>query len=174
MGPGTQARVGMTSGCPAPHTAETLCRDLLVSEATDPIIGQEAAEDCAIPGTLWLQHRQGSPAFDTSASGFFLGSAPLSSQHPCTGPHAEQCGHHALVPRLRRPAAGLHGMPLLARTVLMGTGSVPCVFLSLVACNHPTLSPLPVPSHLVFNLPPLLALSLCLFNYASSFIGVSY
>lgn len=92
-----------------------------MSEAPDLIIGQEASEDCAVPGTLWLQHRQGLPAFDTSASGFFLGSVPFFSQHPCTGPHAEQCGHQASVPRLQRLAASLHGTPLLARTVLIGT-----------------------------------------------------
>lgn len=158
----------MASRCPALPTAETLCRDLLVSEhrklqrivLSSGLCGSNTDRARLLLTLLQVAFSWGlrpSPA-STRAQGLMLSSVAIMRL--------------SLGFRNQQPASVARLS--MARKVLMGTSSVPCVFLSLVAHNQPPLSPLPVLSHSVFNLPPLLELPLCLFNYASSFIGVSY
>lgn len=77
--------------------------------------------------------------------------------------------HGACPPGFRNDSPRVDGLPHLRQPgwFLLGTFSVWCVFLSLVAHKIPP----PELGLLVFNLQPLLELSLFLFNCASFFYG---
>lgn len=94
-----------------------------------------------------------------------LGAAVFLERY-CVTPGLGACPH------LQRPApqSGRLTSLKVAGPSLLRAFSVWCVFLSLIAHKIP----LSVLGLLVFNLQPLLELSLFLFNYASFFMEVSY